>query len=54
MKVDKAKVTAAPPMDCIRLAIEMLNAPGAPTFATKREGRQATVMLARELWMSER
>jgi hypothetical protein len=31
----------------------MMDAPGAPTFLTKREKREATVKLARKLWKSE-
>lgn len=37
------------PVNCIRLAVEMMNAQGAPTFDTKRDRREATVDLAREL-----
>lgn len=41
-----------PPVDTIKLAVQMMNAPGAPTFPTKREKRMATVELARQLWKS--
>jgi hypothetical protein len=38
------------PLNCVRLAVEMMNAPCAPTFDTKRDKREATVDLARELF----
>jgi hypothetical protein len=48
--VDKDRAT--PPIDIIKTAVQMMSAPGAPTFATKREKRMATVHLARQLWKS--
>jgi hypothetical protein len=47
------KDVCAPPIDIIRLAVQMMDAPGAPTFPTKREKREATVKLARKIWKSE-
>lgn len=41
-----------PSIDTIRVAVEMMNAPGAPTFPTKRDKREATVELARKLQKS--
>jgi hypothetical protein len=49
-KIDKDRET--PPIDVIKLAVQMMNGHGAPTFATKREKRLATVHLARQLWKS--
>ena len=49
-KIDKDLAT--PPIDIIKMAVQMLNGHGAPTFATKREKRMATVHLARQLWKS--
>lgn len=50
MRINKNVDT--PPIDVIRLAVQMMNSPGAPTFETKREKRLATVELARSLWKS--
>jgi hypothetical protein len=49
-RVDKD--TEAPPIDIIKMAVQMMNAHGAPAFLTKREKRLATVELARQLWKS--
>ena len=39
-------------MNTVREAVQMMDSPSAPTFATKREKREATAMLARQLWRS--
>jgi len=39
-------------MSVVREAVQMMNSPGAPTFATKREKREATALLARQLLKS--
>jgi hypothetical protein len=41
-----------PSVEAIELAVQMMKAPGAPTFPTKRDKRDATVELARQLWRS--
>lgn len=49
------KYTEAPDrpcVDCVRLAVEMMKAPGAPAFGSARETRQATVELAGKLHAS--
>lgn len=47
------KSVATPPVNVIKLAVQMMKAPGAPQFSTKRETREATLDLARQLWKSE-
>jgi hypothetical protein len=41
-----------PSMSTVKEAVQMMDSPGAPTFATKREKREATVLLTRQLWRS--
>lgn len=51
-KLDKDLVP--PPIDIIRLAVQMMDAPGVPSFPTKRQKREAAIQLARKIWKSQR
>lgn len=45
----KRRRIAAPNVDAIRTAVELMNGHGAPTFASEAEKRLATIDLARKL-----